>query len=170
MWRLGKNRRWPGDFKRILPYSRGPGPDSGLWGSVPALTPCQIREKLSPPINFSVSFSHPCCEGVWGLGWDQQQLPLHPPCSDLHEDNLLWVWGAGSQSPGLWHHNNPIENKTHSSLSWSTGTCQATWWAPPYHISFILKMTICNVTECYDFYFTGEHIEARPHNTWVAGI
>lgn len=82
MWRLGKSRRWPGDFKRILPYSRGPGPDVGLWGSIPALTPCQIREKLSPPINFSVSFSHPCCEGVWG-SWMGPTTASSPP-------NFLW--------------------------------------------------------------------------------
>lgn len=82
MWRLGKSRRWPGDFKRILPYSQGPGPDVGLWGSIPALTPCQIREKLSPPINFSVSFSHPCCEGVWG-SWMGPTTASSPP-------TLLW--------------------------------------------------------------------------------
>lgn len=61
--RSEKSRRWPGDFKRILACSRGPVPE-GLWNCVPVLAPCQIREKLSLPINFSVSFSHPCCEGV----------------------------------------------------------------------------------------------------------
>lgn len=57
---LGKSRRWLWDFKHILVDSRGHEADIGLWGSLPALTPCQIHEKLTPPINFSVSFSHPC--------------------------------------------------------------------------------------------------------------
>lgn len=52
----------------------------GLWGSVPALTPCQIREKLSRPINVSVSFSHPCCEGSGVLdGTSSSFLSVHPP-------------------------------------------------------------------------------------------
>lgn len=152
---LGKSRRWPGDFKRILRCSRGPGPELGLWGFVPALTPCQIREKLSPPINFSVSFSHPCCERSGGLGWDQQQLPLYLPSSNLHKDNLPWV-GGGSQSPGQRHNEDAIENNTHSALSWiSQARCHGDG-ALLYPISFTLTRTLHSGFQCYDAYFIGE--------------
>lgn len=130
MWRLGKSRRWPGDFKRIPPYSRD-RPDVGLRGPVSALTPCQIREKLSPPINFSVSFSHPCCAP--GLGsWMRPTAASSPPTSsDVHQDSLLWVRDSG---PGPWHPNNTSENNAHSRLTWRVA--QAGHHGKHFHTTF----------------------------------
>lgn len=103
--RSEKSRSWPGDFKRILACSQGPVPE-GLWNCVPVLAPCQIPEKLSLPINFSVSFSHPCCEGVQGSQMRPTTvsfpptLPLDPP--PFSSGRVYLGGGGGSQSLGLW--------------------------------------------------------------------
>lgn len=127
------------ETSNAFPHTLGDRPDAGLGGPVSALTPCQIREKLSLPINFSVSFSQPCC--VRGLGsWMGPTAASSPPTSShVHRDSLLWVRESG---PGPWHHNNTVENNAHRRLAWRASTCQASWRALPYHISFIPKRTL----------------------------
>lgn len=100
---LGKSRRWLWDFKHILVDSRGHEADMGLWGSLPALTPCQIHEKLSLSINFSVSFSQPCSRRSGGLGWDLKQLTPHLPLISRMASPSKWGWNQS-----LWKKQNNI--------------------------------------------------------------
>lgn len=70
-------------------------------GALPLLVPA-VRSVRSSHRQLTSQFPSltPAARGSGGLGRDQRRLPLHPPSSDLHEDNLLWVRGGGSQSPG----------------------------------------------------------------------